>query len=832
MTAEVPAFGLYDPDLDHSNCGVGFLTRKDGVQTHDVLKRGHEALCAVPHRGGMSSEGVGDGAGVSVDVSVGFFEKLTRATLTTGQFGVGNFFMPADLGAHEQADALIQRVLEGAGFKTLLVRDMPVNNAAISKRAVKCQLPIKQWVFEAPNGVDQGAFDRRIHTALLEIEAVAYTDPALEGFYPLSLSSRMQVFKGRLNSWEIIPYFTDLSDPDHAVHTMYFHTRFSTNTDPHPSMAQPFRLMAHNGELNTDKKNRLSEAAIALARNKAIVRPKGQSDSCRLDQTLNARVYDEGLDLVTAVVAMMPPAWENDSRIAPDVRAMLEYFSLSEEKNDGPAALIFGDGNIIGARLDRLGLRPMRSVETDEYLAVMSEAGQIDFPAETVLYRGRVEAGGMIYLDHAEGRVYRTDEALEKLAAAKDYASLVEAARVNIDDLPECAETTPAVAAARYTGDLNRAGRYVGYTLNQESFKFLMDPMLQTGVEKVSAMGYGNAINALSDNEGGVAKYFSQRFAQVTNPPLDSIREADGMTLRVALGEKPHLGQSRSRQIVVNSPILLMTDMLKIKAQDATPWARFDTLYEPVFDDPSANQAALTGAIDQVADAVVAFAREKGGIAILTDRHLSRALAPLPMTLAISAINQRLIEEGVRFKVSLVVESGQICSSHHIACALGFGASAVYPLAVRMRAEEIYGEDGAAEAYRKFKKAAEKALMKTMGKVGLCTVESYSGGEFFEPNFLDTNDPVFAKYLPNMKTPVGGVRFDVVAKSVADWHARAQSVESEKDIPILGLFKERSEGAGHSYGTTAVRGFVDLTEEKISFATDDDLDGEVDPLRL
>ncbi|MEM7270489.1 MAG: glutamate synthase-related protein, partial [Pseudomonadota bacterium] len=468
------------------------------------------------------------------------------------------------------------------------------------------------------------------------------------------------------------------------------------------------------------------------------------------------------------------------------------------------------------------------SVETEEYLAVMSEAGQIDFPPETVLRRGRVEAGGMIYFDHSAGRAFETDEALELLTKAKDYSSLLAEAQINIDELPE-ADTTPAAASARYEGDLERPARYVGFTHNQESFKFLMDPMLQTGVEKVSAMGYGNAINALSDNEGGVAKYYSQRFAQVTNPPLDSIREADGMTLRVALGEKPHLGRSRSRQIVVNSPVLRMSEMLKIRAQDTTPWDRFDILYSPVFDDNAANETAITEAIDAVADEVAVFARERGGIAILTDRHISRARAPLPMTLVVSAINQRLIEEGLRFKVSLVVESGQIASSHHIACALGFGAAAVYPLAVRLRAEELFGDDGAADAFLKFKKAAEKALMKTMGKVGLCTVESYSGGEFFEPNFLDTNDPVFARYLPNMNTPVGGVRFDVIAKSVADWHERALSVESEKDIPILGLFKERSEGAGHSFGATAVRGFVDLTEEPISFA---EAEGETDPFRL
>ncbi|MEM8668158.1 MAG: glutamate synthase-related protein [Planctomycetota bacterium] len=823
-----PETGLYDPDLDYSACGVGFLTRKDSRQTHDLLVKGHEALCKIPHRGGMSSEGVGDGAGISIDLSLDFFRKLCGAELDPGSFAVGNFFMPADASQHDRAKSLVVEVLTKAGFTVLHDRKLPVDNDAIGEASVDWQLPIRQWVFAAPDAVRGKALDKLIHECLLAIEAEAFPDESLRGLHPLSLSARLQVLKGRLNSWEIIPYFRDLSDPDHAVHTMYFHTRFSTNTAPHPSMAQPFRLMAHNGELNTDKKNRLSEAAIATARNKEIVRPHGQSDSCRLDQTLNARLFEEDTDLVTAVVAMMPPAWENDTRLSPQVRAMLEYFSLFEEKNDGPAALIFGDGNVIGARLDRLGLRPLRTVETEEYLAAMSEAGQIDFPPETVIRRGRVEAGGMIYFNHAEGRIYQTDDALVHLASKADYPKLLHEAQINIDDLP-IPDADPRLAAGRYGGDLSKPGRYVAYTHNQESFKFLIDPMLQNGVEKVSAMGYGNAINALSDNEGGVAKYFSQRFAQVTNPPLDSIRERDGMTLRVALGEKPQHGLSRSRQIVVNSPVLTMAEILKIKAQSETPWDRFDLLYRPVFDDPAANEDELVSAIDWVAEQVSNFAREKGGIAILSDRHISTEFAAIPTTLAVSAINQRLIQDGLRLKISLVVESGQIASSHHIACALGFGASAVYPIAVRLRAEELYGHDAATEPFFRFKKAAEKALLKTMGKVGLCTVESYSGGEFFEPNFLDTDAPIFRKYFPNMKTAVGGVQFPTIAKSVADWHERSLEIKDANDIPILGLFKERTEGAGHSFGAIAVRGFVDLTEEPITFA---EAEGEVDPFRL
>lgn len=806
--------GLHNPDLEKNSCGVGFLTRKDGRQTHDVIGLLHDALCAVPHRGGMSSEGVGDGAGVNVDLSVRFFAEITdRPDLTPGRFGVGNFFLPNDTAFHAEAERVIEDALGEHALAVLVKRDVPVNNEAIRPAAIRYQSPIRQWVFTA-----EQMCDKAIHQALMAIEAVAYTRPELAGLYPLSLSARTQVLKGRLNSNEVVPYFDDLSDPRMEVHSVFFHTRFSTNTAPNSTMAQPFRFMAHNGELNTDKKNRLSDNAMALARNRAIVRPFGQSDSCRLDQTLQNRVLEDDLDLVTAVVAMMPPAWENDTTLSPRVRAMLEYFSLYEEKNDGPAALIFGDGSHIGARLDRLGLRPLRTLETDEYLGVMSEAGQVSFPPEQVTKRGRIEAGGMLYYDHREQRAYGTTDALEMLAAKHDYPALLADARVNLADLPAVPPESQ-LSPARYNGDLNRHQRYVAYSMSQEDFKFLMDPMLTTGQEKISAMGYGAAINALSNHEGGIARYFSQRFAQVTNPPLDSIREADGMTLRVALGAKPNSGGAPAPQIVVPSPILGHLDMLRIRDQQRTPVRRFGMRYRVDLTDRQANADALVAAIDGLCDDIEAYARESGGIAVISDRHVESSLAAIPVIIAVSAINQRLIEQGLRLRVSVIAESGQLASSHHIATVLGFGASAVYPLAVQMRAEEKFGTDEQqmTAAYRRFAKAAEKSLMKTMGRVGLCTVESYIGGEFFEPSYLDTGDPVLHRYFPNVVSPVGGVGFDTLAAAVAEWHAHALSVNVEKDVPLLGLFKERAEGSGHSYGTTAVRGFVDMTEEAISF---------------
>jgi len=815
-------YGLYDPTKESDSCGVGFITRKDGEQTHEILQMAHSALCTVPHRGGMSAEGVGDGAGVNVDISLHFFRKITGLQLEAGHFGVGNFFVSKDSALRANAERLVEETLATYGMAIIVKRELPLDTDVLRPAAIQSQLPIVQWVFAIPQDIDnQNDFEKRIYRALLDIEARAFTESEFGGLYPLSFSSRTQVFKARLNSNEVIPYFKDLTDPDHRVRGLFFHTRFSTNTDPHTTMAQPFRLMAHNGELNTDRKNRIAESALASARGKNIVRPKGQSDSSRLDQSIHSRLMEDNLDLINAVVSMMPPAWENDDSLSANVRAMLEYFSLYEEKNDGPAALIFGNGEIIGARLDRLGLRPLRSVETADYIGAMSEAGQIAFPPASVLRRGRIEAGGMLYYDHSEKRSYTTIEALEKLATEKDYPALLAQARVTLKELP----VVPAEkqgSPLRYSGDLKTYQRFVAYYYNQESFKFMMDPMLSTGAEKISAMGYGNAINALSDHEGGMAHYFSQRFAQVTNPPLDSIREVDGMTLRVALGAKPHLGRSKGRQIIVPSPILSHLDMLQLREQDVAPYARFEMLYQPVLGNDNAsrqaNADALEKAIDDLAQQVVDFARQQGGIAVLTDRHISSTLAAIPMLLVVSAINQRLVQEGLRLDVSLVVESGQSISSHHIAATLGFGASAIYPLGVQMRAEEKYGEgEEGNKAFKRYAKAAEKALMKTMGKVGLCTVESYSCGEFFEPNFLDTEDRVLKKYFPNIKTPVGGAGFASIAQMAVDWHQSALKIQGETEVPLLGLFKERAEGAGHSYGTIAVRTFIDMTEQPLRF---------------
>ena len=809
---------LYDEALSQDSCGVGFITHKASKQSHDLLVKSHEALCTIPHRGGMSAEGIGDGAGVNIDLSLNFFRKVTKLNdLALGQFGVANFFFPED---HIQYDAaateLVENHLKDFGLPVIAWRNIPVDNKVLNEASIKAQLPIKQLIFGRPDDLKDASddeFEKYIQIALLTIEAEGFTRHELDGFYPLSMSSRTQVYKGRLNSFEVIPYFTDLYDVEHEISTLFFHTRFSTNTAPATMMAQPFRYMAHNGELNTDKKNRLSENAIARQNNKEVIFPNGQSDSGRLDQTLTRRINEDNLDIVTAILAMMPPAWENDNSLSDEVRAMLEYFSLYEEKNDGPAAIVFNDGIRVGARLDRLGLRPLRTAETEEYLVVMSEAGQIDFPAKDVLKRGRIEAGGMLYFDHSTGESYDSHQVMDRLAKEKDYKALLDKSAVHITDFDK---VELSELCNQHTFNIDQ--RHTAYSLNQESFKFLLDPILSSGMEKVSAMGYGITPNALSKAEGGMSRYFSQRFAQVTNPPLDSLRESDGMTLRVALGAKPTFSEHDSRQLVIESPVLQRTQLEQIRRQSAVSHITIDMLYTPNYDNAKSNENALELALKGICQQVEKAAKENTGIIILSDQNISEEKSALPALLMISAANQHLTSQGLRFNSSIILETGQAASPHDVATILGFGASAICPLSVHNRVITHFDDEQSQQkALDSFQAGIKKSLMKTMGKFGLCTAESYIGGEFFESNYLDTDEPKLKPYFPNIHSSVGGVQYADIAASATEWHHKSLTINEEKDIPFLGLFKERQEGAGHTFGNTAVREYINMTDEDILY---------------
>lgn len=811
---------LYDLDKSHDNCGVGFITHKESKQTFDLMKKGHEALCVVPHRGGMNAQGVGDGAGILMDIPLPFFRRVTGyANLQHGDFGVGNFFFPEDESRWSDAKTLIKEKFRQHNMPILEWRFVPVDTSVVNEATRKAQPTIHQVVFARPfdETVTWEQFDRIINECLHEIHEVAFSDPQWVGFFPISMSTRTIVYKGRLNSGELVPYFKDLNDPDFQISIFLFHTRFSTNTAPAPMMAQPFHNMAHNGELNTNRKNVLSEQAVALAQGRVYIAPPGQSDSCRLDQTISRRMHDDNLSILDSICLMMPQAWENDTTLPKNVRAMLEYHSLFEEKNDGPAALIFSDGITVGAKLDRLGLRPLRVVESTKYLAVMSEAGQIKFDPSDVVSRSRIDAGGMIVFDHAKREILTADMILNRMAQERPYEKLLVKHMVRLSDL----KTKPAKRPYSYFDVENR---YIACGLNVESFRQMLDPIIESGAERVTGMGYGNAINALSNTEGNISKYFSQRFAQVTNPPLDSIRESDGMTTHVSIGANGMFVEGDPIKIMLETPVINVADLMKIRHQDKVNVITLEALY-PLGETLEDTRENFVSAVEDLANQA-ANACHNHGIIVLSDANITPDKIAIPMILAVSAVNQKLIKAGLRFHSSIVVETGQATSSHDYACLLGFGASAVCSLAVYDRIVQTGADCDA--TFKKFRKGIEKALLKTMGKFGLCTVESYSGGEFFESSFLDTKHGKLAKWFPNVDAPVGGARLNDIIDVSLKWHGVAvanqqatnQQTNNDKSVqlPILGLFKERSNGGGHSYGVLATQRFIDMCHEGITYA--------------
>ncbi|MGB1361034.1 MAG: glutamate synthase-related protein [Alphaproteobacteria bacterium] len=800
---------LYDQNGGSDSCGVGFITCKDSVPSHELIVRGNEALCVVPHRGGMDAQGVGDGGGVLVDLSEKFFSKVAGEKLSLGSFGVGAFFMPSNDEHKNTAIKYIEEQLKQFNLEIIKWRTADVDKSIINEAAQLRNPDIHQVIFKLSNNDNRSwnEFENNLITVVENINNNFFVDENYEEFYPISVSSKTTVYKGCLLSNEVVPYFKDLMDTDFEAKIFLFHTRYSTNTAPRPTMAQPFSRMAHNGELNTDKKNRIHEDSVLRAQGKKLITPIGQSDSARLDQTLARRLRDNNLNVVQAFTRMAPPAWENAPNIIGAERAMLEYFALDEEKVDGPAALIFTDGRRIGAKLDRLGLRPLRMIETDKYISVMSEAGQNVFKPSEVISRSRISAGDMVVYDHKEKHLYEAEEILSILAKEQDYESLLEKSIIRFDELDKSED----IKTPSFPETTN--GRMVAYNQNIESFRFLLDPILENGAERVSAMGYGLAINPLSTSEGGISRYFSQRFAQVTNPPLDSIREVDGMSPLVILGAKPSFC-NKTKQIRLESPIVSVYELATLRKQNHIAIDEISAVFTPDADD-NKNADNLEKALEKIADEAVKFA-PNNGIIIVSDTSLSKTSAPIPMLMAIAKINNRLIKEGLRFNTSLIAETGQAISSHDTAVILGFGASAVTSTVVYERAKELFPDD-VKGALKRYLKGCEKALLKTMGKFGLCTVESYVGGEFFEGNFIDTkNDKRLKELFPNVNSPVGGVGFVQMAKSARDWFN--MGCENPAEIPSLGLFKEKSDGAGHSFGVNATKEFIDIATGEIKYA--------------
>ncbi|MGI8664233.1 MAG: glutamate synthase large subunit [Acidimicrobiales bacterium] len=822
--------GLYDPSLEHDSCGVGFVVDVHGRRSHRMVELGLRSLCNLDHRGATGAEAnVGDGAGILTQVPDAFLRSAVGFEIpAAGQYAVGMAFLPADDGASAQAMDAIEKVAEAEHLRVLGWRDVPVDDSMIGSMASDVEPAFKQVFLAAGEGRPPWSgveLDRRCFVVRKRIEhEVTITDGA--SIYFASLSSRTLVYKGMLTTGQLGDFFPDLSDERFESSLALVHSRFSTNTFPSWPLAHPYRLIAHNGEINTVRGNenwmRAREALLeselidGLERAYPICTP-GSSDTARFDEALEL-LHLGGRSLPHAVLMMIPEAWENHESMPADKRAFYEFHSSVMEPWDGPASIAFTDGTVIGAVLDRNGLRPSRYWVTADGLVVMaSEVGVLGIDPAEIVQKGRLQPGRMFLVDTEQGRIVGDDEIKTALAAQQPYADWVHGGQVHLDDLPERFFLTPQ------HGSVVQQQRTFGYTT--EELKILITPEAKVGYEPIGSMGTDTPIAALSDRPRLLFDYFSQLFAQVTNPPLDAIREELVTALGATLGPEGNLldpSPASCRQIVLPTPILSNTDLAKLlyinedgNLPGFKPFA-VDGLY-PV----SEGGAGLRRAIDEVRARVSVAIADGAKLIILSDRHSSEELAPIPSLLLVGAVHHHLIREKTRTRVGLVIETGEAREIHHMALLLGYGAGAINPYLAFETLDDMIDSGqlpgvSKGQAHRNYIKACGKGVLKVMSKMGISTVASYTGAQVFEAIGLGAD--VVDEYFTGTTSKLGGVGLDVLAEEVFRRHTFAHLERPEevahRDLWAGGEYQWRREGEHHLFNPETVFKLQHATRSK------------------
>jgi len=670
---------LYDPAFEHDSCGVGFVANVNGAREHAVVIKGIVALEHLEHRGacGCDPES-GDGAGILTQVPFEFLDACTRELgfrlPDAGTYGVGMVFLPCDEPSRDHYRELLARTAAEHGLRCLGWRDVPVDERYCGKLALTGRPHIAQ-VFLSPNGdgIDEETLERKLFIVrkIAENRAAAEGKPGSGEFYVCSLSCRTIVYKGMLMATQLPDFFPDLGDPSFKSALALVHSRFSTNTLPTWSLAQPFRYLAHNGEINTVRGNtnwmnareklfRSEKFGAAMGQMLPIIAP-GQSDSAVFDNGLEL-LYQTGRSLPHTVMMMIPEAWERHESMSDEKRAFYQYHGCLLEPWDGPASIAFTDGRRIGAVLDRNGLRPSRYLVTkDGFVVMASETGVLDIPAEQIAYKDRLQPGRMFYVDLDEKRIIADNEIKHTMASRQPYRMWLQENLVSLDDLPVAQSVAPHAAGE----DLFRRMRMFGYT--NEDIRILLEPMSLNGQEPVGSMGTDTPLAVLSDKPQLVFNYFKQLFAQVTNPPIDPIREELIMSLDVAAGRQRNLFDEtpeHCRQLALSGPVLTNAELAKIREIDANG---IRSLTIPTVYDASRGTGGLLEALDRICAAAEQAIRDGYEILILSDREAGREQAPVPALLAVGGVHHHLIRSGQRNLAGIIVESGEprgwTCSS-------------------------------------------------------------------------------------------------------------------------------------------------------------------------
>jgi len=822
FSAVPTAQGLYDPANEHDACGVAFVVDARGRRSHGIVEQGLTALRNMEHRGAAGSEpNSGDGAGILVQVPDTFLRAVVDFPLPeAGAYAVGNAFLPADPGERARAISVIERIAAEEGATVLGWRDVPTDavGADLGPTTLSVAPHVAQFFMSGP---EPGLKIERLAFVVRRRAERETTERVITTYFP-SLSARTLVYKGMLTTDQLPKFFPELGDERFDSAIALVHSRFSTNTFPSWPLAHPYRFVAHNGEINTVKGNRnwmrAREALLhsdlipggasvkELERILPICTPSA-SDSASFDEVLEL-LHLGGRSLPHAVLMMIPEAWENNPSMDPARRAFYQFHASLMEPWDGPACVSFTDGTVIGAVLDRNGLRPARWWRTrDDLVVLASESGVLELDPADVVAKGRLQPGRMFLVDTEAQRIVDDEEIKAGLAAEHPYADWLHAGRMHLDDLPEREHVTYGHESVQ------RRQQTFGYT--EEELRILVTPMAKSGLEAIGSMGTDTPIAVLSKRPRLLYDYFSQLFAQVTNPPLDAIREEIVTSVGSTIGPEQNLlepSPASCRQITIPFPVIDNDELARIVHIDDDgdkPGFKAVTvsgLYR-VRDGAAGLKARLIEICRHVSEAIEDGAR----IIVLSDRDSTADLAPIPSLLLTACVHQHLIRERTRTQVGLVVESGDCREVHHVALLLGYGAGAVNPYLAFESIEDMVNAGSlpgidARQAVRNYVKAAGKGVLKVMSKMGISTVASYTGAQVFEA--VGLSEELVARYFTGTSSKLGGVGLDVIAAEVAARHKRAwpenPTDRVHRKLEIGGEYQWRREGELHLFNPETV----------------------------
>ncbi|HET6945295.1 MAG TPA: glutamate synthase large subunit, partial [Gaiellaceae bacterium] len=809
MKAPPQSTGLYDPAYEHDACGVAFVAKLDAVPSHETVVRALTALANLEHRGASGADAdTGDGAGILVQVPDALFRaELGDELPPPGGYGVGVFFLPRDEVRRRELEQLVERVVADEGQRFLGWRDVPVDWSVPGTASSAVAPCIRQALVGASPALsrEQDAFERKLYVIRRLIEREAGPDLVVP-----SLSTRTAVYKGMLTAPQLERFYLDLHDVRFETAVALVHSRYSTNTFPSWELAHPYRLIAHNGEINTLQGNvnwmRARESQLAshlfgddLRKVLPVIRPGG-SDTATFDNVLELLVL-AGRSLPHALMMMIPESFEDRDDMSSELRGFYAYHQCLMEAWDGPAAIAFTDGRVAGATLDRNGLRPGRWYETrDGWVVLASEAGALPDEPANVVRKGRLQPGKLFLVDLAQSRVVPDDEVKSRVVSRKPYADWVVSEQLRLSQLPE------APPGPKPTESLRTRQLLFGYA--QEDMKAILAPLARNAEEPVGSMGNDTPLAALTGRKPLLYSYFKQLFAQVTNPPIDSIREAIVMSVRASVGSERNLldeTPEHARQLVIDNPILLDSELEQLRRVDSPVFKSWtiDTTW-PVAEGADGLERAVNRICDEAGVALAAGAN----ILILSDRGAGPDRVPIPSLLATGSVHHHLVREGTRLQAGIVVESGEPRSVHSIAVLVGYGAAAVNPYLMLETLVELV-ELGwlppgmtAEQAQRRAAKGIAKGLLKTMSKMGISTIPSYCGAQIFEAVGLAPE--LVERHFTGTSSRIGGIGIRELAEESLARHARAHPGSGASLLPVIGLYAWRRDGEHHHWNPETI----------------------------